>query len=114
MREQGFSGGVGGIHGVGGASRVMGRASCEGVEPLRWGRGYSPGVLLGPDAGLELEAVADHVLGQLVNDRLDVWRRWDDGGGGLGGGLGGDFLFGAAGKIKTLFNACQKQEVQGR
>lgn len=82
---------------MGGASQLRnGQVLSDGA-----GQGYSPWVFLGPDAGLELEAVPGHILGQFVNDRLDVGRRWDDGGGrggGLGSGLGGQFLFGAGGK----------------
>lgn len=49
-------------------------------EKAAGGGGCSPRVILGTDTGLKLLAVAGHVLGQLVDDRLDVWRRRDDGG----------------------------------
>lgn len=41
---------------------------------------HSPRVILGPDAGLELQTIPSNVLGQLVDDRLDVRRRGNDGG----------------------------------
>lgn len=41
---------------------------------------HSPWVILGPDAGLELQTVPSNVLGQLVDDGLDVRRRGNDGG----------------------------------
>lgn len=39
-----------------------------------------PRIVLGSDAGLKPQAVPGHVLGQLVDDGLDVGWRWDDGG----------------------------------
>ena len=47
----------------------------------------SPWVVLGADAGFKLVAVPGHVLGQLVDDGLDVRGRRDDGCG-WGGGRG--------------------------
>lgn len=40
----------------------------------------SPLIVLGTNAGLKLEAVPRHILGQLVDHRLDVGGRGDDGG----------------------------------
>lgn len=87
-KNRGEIGGAGPLEWDKGKSWVMdrsspeeSRASLEVAATLQNGRGYSPRVLLGPDAGLELEAVPGYVLGQFVNNGLDVGRRRDDGSG---------------------------------